>query len=176
MVPVFRDFLKGQRLNEEERANTSAQVQGQPSAGREPTETKPEASNSQQAPQQPIQQPSEQKKEKGPRESLADKIKPQFEAAKSIIDGIHTAFSDSCGNTTKYNVMSEQIKNFEKQIRGACEQVISMVEQSKFNWKDWNICSPKSYDCITKYKDRDFDVLKLSAAVIIFYNSLIGKN
>jgi hypothetical protein len=99
-----------------------------------------------------------------------------MEAAVSIVNGIQTAFQDRCANTTKYDAMGDQIKNFEKQIRGACEQVIAMVEQEKFDWKNWDNCSPKSYSVITKYKDRDFDVLKLSAAVIVFYNSLIGKN
>lgn len=110
------------------------------------------------------------------RESLADKIKAQKDVAVGIIDGIHSAFQDSCAHTTKYDAMGDQIKNFEKQIRGACEQVIAMVEQEKFDWRNWDNCSPKSYSVITKYKDRDFDVLKLSAAVIIFYNSLIGEN
>lgn len=110
------------------------------------------------------------------RESLADKIKAQKDVAVGIIDGIHSAFQDSCAHTTKYDAMGDQIKNFEKQIRGACEQVIAMVEQEKFDWRNWDNCSPKSYNVITKYKDRDFDVLKLSAAVIIFYNSLIGEN
>lgn len=122
------------------------------------------------APEAPKEEP------KSPRAALAEKIKPQTESAKSIIAGIQTAFADNCANTTKYDAMGDQIKNFEKQIRGACEQVIAMVEQEKFDWRNWDNCSPKSYDVITKYKDRDFDVLKLSAAVIVFYNSLIGKN
>jgi len=144
----------------------------------------PQASTEQQA-QAPTQKPTPepaqaqeapQEEHKSLRESLADKIKAQKDVAVGIIDGIRSAFQDSCAHTTKYDAMGDQIKNFEKQIRGACEQVIAMVEQEKFDWRNWDNCSPKSYDVITKYKDRDFDVLKLSAAVIIFYNSLIGEN
>lgn len=152
----------------------------------EPTQQQPAP---QQQPQAPVQEPApapapepassqeaSQEEHKSPRESLADKIKAQKDVAVGIIDGIHSAFQDSCSHTTKYDAMGDQIKNFEKQIRGACEQVIAMVEQEKFDWRNWDNCSPKSYNVITKYKDRDFDVLKLSAAVIIFYNSLIGEN
>jgi hypothetical protein len=135
------------------------------------------------APKEPAEAPKaephaahKEEKPKSLRETLADKIKPQMESAVSILNGIQTAFQDRCANTTKYDAMGDQIKNFEKQIRGACEQVIAMVEQEKFDWRNWDNCSPKSYDVITKYKDRDFDALKLSAAVIVFYNSLIGKN
>lgn len=135
------------------------------------------------APKEPVEAPKaepqdapKEEKPKSLRETLAEKIKPQMEAAVSIVNGIQTAFQDRCANTTKYDAMGDQIKNFEKQIRGACEQVIAMVEQEKFDWKNWDNCSPKSYNVITKYKDRDFDALKLSAAVIVFYNSLIGKN
>lgn len=110
------------------------------------------------------------------RASIAEKIKPQYELAKSVVEGIHNAFADDCGKTTKYDTMGDQIKNFEKQIRGACQQTMTIVEQERFNWHDFNICSPKSFKCITLYKDRDLDVLKLSAGIIVFYNSLIGEN
>lgn len=127
--------------------------------------------------EQPTQsQEVSEEKPKSSRQALAEKIKPQFEAAKSIIDGVHQAFADNCGNTTKYDDMGNQIKNFEKQIRGACQQTISIVEQEKFDWHDWNNCSPKSFKCITLYDDRDMDVLKLCAGVIVFYNSLLGVN
>jgi hypothetical protein len=157
----FSDFRK--RVDEAEPTQQQTAPQQQPQAPAPAHEPAP----AQEAPQE---------EHKSLRESLADKIKAQKDVAVGIIEGIHSAFQDSCANTTKYDAMGDQIKNFEKQIRGACEQVIAMVEQEKFDWRNWDNCSPKSYDVITKYKDRDFDVLKLSAAVIIFYNSLIGKN
>ena len=126
---------------------------------------------------QPTQsQEVSEEKPKSSRQALAEKIKPQFEAAKSIVDAVHQSFADNCANTTKYDAMGDQIKNFEKQIRGACQQTISIVEQEKFDWHDWNNCSPKSFKCITMYDDRDMDVLKLCAGVIVFYNSLLGVN
>jgi hypothetical protein len=162
----FSDFRK--RVDEAEPTPQPAQQQQAaapaPAPAKEPA---PEPAPAQEAPQE---------EHKSLRESLADKIKAQKDVAVGIVEGIHSAFQDSCAHTTKYDAMGDQIKNFEKQIRGACEQVIAMVEQEKFDWRNWDNCSPKSYDVITKYKDRDFDVLKLSAAVIIFYNSLIGKN
>lgn len=162
----FRDFRK--RVDEAEPMQQPAPEQKPAPEQQAPAPApEPAPTPAQEAPQE---------EHKSLRESLADKIKAQKDVAVGIIDGIHSAFQDSCANTTKYDAMGDQIKNFEKQIRGACEQVIAMVEQEKFDWRNWDNCSPKSYDVITKYKDRDFDVLKLSAAVIIFYNSLIGKN
>lgn len=163
----FMDF-RVKRINEAEPVQQTAQQSELPK--KEVPKAPAEAPKS-----EPQAAPKEEPK-KSLRETLADKIKPQMEASVSIVNGIQTAFQDRCANTTKYDAMGDQIKNFEKQIRGACEQVIAMVEQEKFDWKNWDNCSPKSYSVITKYKDRDFDVLKLSAAVIIFYNSLIGKN
>ena len=77
---------------------------------------------------------------------------------------------------TKYDTMGQQIKDFESQIRGACKNVMQAVQNAKFDWHNWDNCSPKSFAQITLYKDRDLDALKLCAAVIIFYNSLIGAN
>lgn len=162
----FSDFRK--RVDEAEPTQQPAQNQQPQTPAPAPEQAPaPEPAPAQEAPQE---------EHKSLRESLADKIKAQKDVAVGIVEGIHSAFQDSCAHTTKYDAMGDQIKNFEKQIRGACEQVIAMVEQEKFDWRNWDNCSPKSYDVITKYKDRDFDVLKLSAAVIIFYNSLIGKN
>ena len=162
----FSDFRK--RVDEAEPTQQAAPQQQPQAPAQQPAPAPaPEPAPAQEAPQE---------EHKSLRESLADKIKAQKDVAVGIIEGIHSAFQDSCAHTTKYDAMGDQIKNFEKQIRGACEQVIAMVEQEKFDWRNWDNCSPKSYDVITKYKDRDFDVLKLSAAVIIFYNSLIGKN
>lgn len=167
----FMDF-RVKRIDEDEPVQQSApQAQESPKETAEAPKAEPRPEQHQETKEAPARQ-----EPKSPRSALADRIKPQMESAVSIVNGVQTAFADRCANTTKYNTMSDQIKNFEKQIRGACEQVISIVEQEKFDWRNWDNCSPKSYDVITKYKDRDFDVLKLSAAVIVFYNSLIGKN
>lgn len=163
----FSDFRK--RVDEAEPTQQPAQNPQPPAAPAQEPAPAP-------APEPAPAQEFPKEDHKSLRESLADKIKAQKDVAVGIIDGIHAAFQDSCAHTTKYDAMGDQIKNFEKQIRGACEQVIAMVEQEKFDWRNWDNCSPKSYNVITKYKDRDFDVLKLSAAVIIFYNSLIGEN
>ena len=164
----FMDF-RVKRIDEAEPVQQQAAPQPKEAPKEQPKEPA-------EAPKAEAQAAPKEEKPKSLRETLADKIKPQMEAAVSIVNGIQTAFQDRCANTTKYDKMGDQIKNFEKQIRGACEQVIAMVEQEKFDWRNWDNCSPKSYDVITKYKDRDFDVLKLSAAVIVFYNSLIGNN
>jgi len=113
---------------------------------------------------------------KTPRQALAEKIKPQADSAISVIEGINQAFQNSCAGLTKYDAMGSQIKNFEKQIRGACQQTMSIVEQEKFDWHNWDNCSPKSFKVITMYDDRDQDVVKLCAAIVVFYNSLLGKN
>jgi hypothetical protein len=167
----FSDFRK--RVDEAEPIQQQPATQQQPQAPAAKPAPAPEQAP---APEPAPAQEAPQEEHKSLRESLADKIKAQKDVAVGIIDGIHSAFQDSCAHTTKYNAMGDQIKNFEKQIRGACEQVIAMVEQEKFDWRNWDNCSPKSYNVITKYKERDLDVLKLSAAVIIFYNSLIGEN
>ena len=153
----------------------------QPSSEAEQTNASPDQAPQQTQTQQQSEAPqqaqeSPQQEQTSPRASLAEKIKPQYESAKAIIESIHEAFKDDCGKTTKYDNMGSQIKNFEKQIRGACQQLISVVEQEKFNWHDYNICSPKSFKCVTLYDSRDLDVLKLCAGIIIFYNSLIGEN
>lgn len=156
----FLDFRKGM-LNEDE------------------TQQSPQPQQTTQQPQQTQQQtqaPQQQAPASDPRAALAAKIKPQTETAKAVIDGIYNAFKNNCGGAVKYDVMGKSIRDSEEQIRGACQMVISAVNQANFDWHNWDLCSPKSYDCITKFADRDFDALKLCAAVIIFYNSLVGAN
>jgi hypothetical protein len=160
---TFMDFRT--KLNEDDLSNPNPAA-----APEQPTAPQPAP-----APEpKPAPAPSDDSASK--RASVAEKIKPQYELAKSVIEGINKAFADDCAKTTKYDTMGDQIKNFEKQIRGACQQTISIVEQEKFDWHDWNNCSPKSFKCITLYDDRDMDVLKLCAGVIVFYNSLLGVN
>ncbi len=162
---TFMDFRT--KLNEDDLSNPNPAA-----APEQPTAPQPAP-----APEpKPAPAPAQSGDPASKRASVAEKIKPQYELAKSVIDGINKAFADDCAKTTKYDTMGDQIKNFEKQIRGACQQTMTIVQQENFDWHNYNICSPKSFKCITLYKDRDLDVLKLSAGIIIFYNSLIGEN
>lgn len=151
------------------------QTQPQQNPANKPEQTKQYAPAPQTAQQTQTQQQS-QPASQDARSALAAKIKPQYEVAKAVVDGIHQAFQNDCGKTTKYDTMGKQIKEFEAQIRNACKTAITLVEQAKFDWHNWNNCSPKSFKCITLHSDRDMDMLKLCAAMIIFYNSLLGKN
>lgn len=151
------------------------QTQPQQNPANKPEQTKQSAPAPQPAQQTQTQQKS-QPASQDARSALAAKIKPQYEVAKAVVDGIHQAFQNDCGKTTKYDTMGKQIKEFEAQIRNACKTAITLVEQAKFDWHNWENCSPKSFKCITLHSDRDMDMLKLCAAMIIFYNSLLGKN
>lgn len=105
-----------------------------------------------------------------PRERLHNLMKPQVEVAKQIMISVNDSFSDI--TTKKYKEMLEQIKNFEKQIRGACQQVMSQANQVGFDTTDKTKCSPKAYKTITQYESRDRSILELVAAIIVFSNSL----
>lgn len=110
--------------------------------------------------------------EKSPRQQVREAIKDQVEVANSVISSIGTAFDNDCEDTKKFGDMVTQIKNFEKQIRGACQQVVSVVEAKGFDALDKTKCSPVAYKTITNYDSRDLDCVKLSSAIIVFYNSL----
>ena len=122
--------------------------------------------------------------ETNPRMEVRDAIKPQVEIANSVIDSIKSAFSDNCNQTQKYTDMQDQIKNWEKTIRGACEQIISIVESKGLMKKDngkyiaWDgrplnkVCSPAAYKKILQNDNRDRSILDWCAGIIIFYNSL----
>lgn len=163
----FSDF-RVKKINEAEPAQQAAH---QP---QQPQQTQTQASQPQSQPQPQPEQT--QQTQQSPRESLAGKIKPQYEVAKAVVDGIHQAFQNDCGKVTKWDPFAKQIKDFEGQIRNACKSVIATVQTEKFDWHNWDNCSPASFSSILQYKDRDFDAIKLSAAVIIFYNSLLGVN
>lgn len=105
-----------------------------------------------------------------PRGKLHNLMKPQVEVAKQIMVSINDTYSDI--TTKKYKEVLEQIKNFEKQIRGVCQQVISQANQVGFNTTDSSQCSPKAFKTISQYESRDRSVLELVAAVIVFSNSL----
>lgn len=113
---------------------------------------------------------SDSKKDKTPRQRLHELVLPQVEVAKQMVVSINNAFSNI--KTKKYNDMLEQVKNFEKQMRGACQQVIAEAESIHFDTNDKMICSPKAFSIIKEYDSRDRSVLELVAAIIIFSNSL----
>lgn len=170
-MKTFKDFaVRRHKLNEDAPAAPSPAQQSQQQQPAQAPAPAP-AHQQQTAPAQQSQPASG-----SIRSSLADTIRPQVDVAKAVIEGIHKAFQNDCGKVTKYDTMGQQIKDFESQIRGACKNVMQAVQNAKFDWHNWDNCSSKSFAQITLYKDRDLDALKLCAAVIVFYNSLLGKN
>lgn len=104
------------------------------------------------------------------RAKMFELTKPQVEIAKQTVISVNDAFSNI--KTKKYNDMLTQLKNFEKQLRGACQQIIAEVESIKFDTSNNMQCSPKAYSIIKEYDSRDRSVLELISAIIIFHNSL----
>jgi hypothetical protein len=116
------------------------------------------------------------------RAEIRDAIKPQLEIATSLILTIKNAFDDNLDQTKHMNDAIDQIQSWEQTIHGACEQIIKTIES-----KDGSIdrpesivnnsskCSPKAFNkYIKNYTSRDYGVLELAAAIIVFYNSLEG--
>jgi len=170
-MKTFKDFaIRRHKLNEDAPATPSPAQQSQQ---QQPAQAPSPAPAPQ---QQTAPAPQTQPASGSIRSSLADTIRPQVDVAKAVIEGIYKAFQNDCGKVTKYDTMGQQIKDFESQIRGACKNVMQAVQNAKFDWHNWDNCSPKSFAQITLYKDRDLDALKLCAAVIVFYNSLTGSN
>lgn len=115
---------------------------------------------------------NEPSEEISPRQVVREAIESQVDMARSMISTINDAFADDCGKSKKFANMDDQKKNWEKTMRGACQQVVSIVENKKFNYKDSKICSPMAYKRILNSDSRDLSVLDLCAAIIVFYNSL----
>ena len=124
---------------------------------------------------------------KNPRQLVHEAIKPQVDIAVSTINSIKDAYADYCNNTKELTSMTDQIKNWEGTIRGACKTVAATVENKKLIKKNetgkylaWDgrelkkICSPKAYGMIINEDSRDRSTLDLAAAIIVFYNSLQG--
>lgn len=103
---------------------------------------------------------------------LYNDISPQVMIANSIIAAIYNSFINNCDNKKKMNDYFDQVKSWEKQARGACQQVMSIVESSNFDTTDTANCSPKAYKTIVNYDSRDRSAVDLCAAIIIFRNSL----
>lgn len=120
-----------------------------------------------------------------PREAVREAIKPQVEIATSTISSIKDAFADNCNNAKTLEIMETQIKNWETTIHGACRTIVSVVEGKGLIKKNENgkyiawdgrelkkVCAPRAYKKIMHEDSRDMSTLDLSAAIIIFYNSL----
>ena len=103
---------------------------------------------------------------------LYNDISPQVMIANSIIVAIYNSFINNCDNKKKINDYFDQVKSWEKQARGACQQVMSIVESSNFDTTNTANCSPKAYKTIVNYDSRDRSAVDLCAAIIIFRNSL----
>lgn len=113
-------------------------------------------------------------------EIIRDAIKPQVDIANSVIMSIESGFNDTISQTKRMKDALDQIQSWEKQIHGACEQVISIVESKDGNIdrpesivNDSSKCSSMAFNkYIKNYTSRDYGTLQLAAAIIVFYNSL----
>ena len=118
--------------------------------------------------------------QKDVRTEIREAIKPQVDIVSSLITTIKDAFEDNLDQTKRMNDAIDQNQSWEQTIRGACEQVIKTVEA-----KDGSVdrpesitqnsskCSPKAFNKFIKnYTSRDYGVLQLAQAIMVFYNSL----
>ena len=103
---------------------------------------------------------------------LYNDLAPEAMVANSIITAIYNSFVNNCDNNKKMNEYFDQVKNWEKQARGACQQIMSIIEASNFDTTNIANCSPKAYKTIVNYNSRDRSAVDLCAAIIIFRNSL----
>lgn len=103
---------------------------------------------------------------------LYNDLAPEAMVANSIITAIYNSFVNNCDNNKKMNDYFDQVKNWEKQARGACQQIMSIIEASNFDTTNTANCSPKAYKTIVNYNSRDRSAVDLCAAIIIFRNSL----
>lgn len=120
--------------------------------------------------------------EKNIRQEIRDAIKPQVEIADALITTIKDAFADNLDQTNRMDDAIEQVQSWEKTIHGACEQILKTVESKDGSIdrpesivNDSGKCSPKAFNkYIKNYTSRDYGVLQLAAAIMVFYNSLNG--
>jgi hypothetical protein len=114
------------------------------------------------------------------RTEIREAIKPQVEIVASLITTIKDAFEDNLDQTKRMNDAIDQNQSWEQTIRGACEQVIKTVEAKDGSidrpesiTQDSAKCSPKAFNKFIKnYTSRDYGVLQLAQAIMVFYNSL----
>ena len=103
---------------------------------------------------------------------LYNQLAPEVSVANSVITAIYNSFVKNCDNNKKMTDYFSMVKSWEQQIRGACKQVMSIIEASNFDTTNTAICSPKAYKTIVNYNSRDRSAIDLAAAIIIFRNSL----
>lgn len=123
---------------------------------------------------------SKEPEHKDSRTAIREAIKPQVEIASSLILTIKSAFDDNMGQTKRMDDAIDQIQSWEQTIHGACEQILKTVEQKDGSFdrpesivNNSSKCSPKAFNkYIKNYTSRDYGVLQLAAAIIVFYNSL----
>lgn len=126
-----------------------------------------------------VEQAAEEKG-KDIRTIIRDAIKPQVDIATSVIDSIGTSFDDTISQTKRMKDAIDQIQSWEKQIHGACEQIITTVESKDGSIdreesivNDSSKCSPMAFNkYIKNYTSRDYSTLELASAIVTFYNSL----
>lgn len=119
-------------------------------------------------------------KSKDIRTEIRNAIKPQVDIVASLITTIKDAFEDNLDQTKRMNDAIEQNQSWEQTIRGVCEQIIKSVESKDGSIdrpesivQDSSKCSPKAFNKFIKnYTSRDYGVLQLAQAVMVFYNSL----
>lgn len=103
---------------------------------------------------------------------LYNQLAPEVSVANSVITAIYNSFVNNCDNNKKMKDYFSMVKSWEQQIRGACKQVMSIVEASDFDTTNTAICSPKAYKTLVNHNSRDRSAIDLAAAIIIFRNSL----
>ena len=103
---------------------------------------------------------------------LYNQLAPEVSVANSVITAIYNSFVNNCDNNKKMKDYFSMVKSWEQQIRGACKQVMSIVEASNFDTTNTAICSPKAYKTLVNHNSRDRSAIDLAAAIIIFRNSL----
>lgn len=104
--------------------------------------------------------------------NLYNQLAPEVSVANSVITSIYNSFVNNCDNNKKMKEYFDMVKSWEQQIRGACKQVMSVVEASNFDTTNTAICSPKAYKTLVNHNSRDRSAIDLAAAIIIFRNSL----
>ena len=138
--------------------------------------------------------PKEETSEENISKAVKEAIKPQVDIALSTINSIKDAFSDYCNNARELTTMTDQVKNWEKTIRGACQTIVDTVKNKnlfktdeKGNWVKgengkylaWNgkqinmVFSPKAFSWLKDNGSRDRSTLDLCAAIMVFYNSIV---
>lgn len=103
---------------------------------------------------------------------LYNQLAPEVSVANSVVTAIYNSFVNNCDNNKKMKDYFDMVKSWEQQIRGACKQVMSIVEASNFDTTNTAICSPKAYKTLVNHNSRDRSAIDMAAALIIFRNSL----